>query len=276
MSFQKFSLLFILLFSFTLCTFSQLSYTTSKYKAPFLTIEVAGSFDLPIQDANGNLGDFMRFVNYGTSVGWGAQFNFKFGLADRGDLRPYIFLGYAQLQGSDDHYAYISTNEISNGYPLRGSALFDSTPGTSSIILRAPYVGLGFEYAFTYADKKKRSFIPFIGVEFLTSIITGMYRQTPTNGLPVPFTIKTDVRVGIGAGAGADWRFTPAFGMTFGFKYKLANLIGKKSEFLLEENKMNLLDESSPDLNTHLNQNRSIAYMEFYLGACFFVGKSKK
>lgn len=277
MKFKFFTLFFFFFFFVVSNSYSQ------KWKSPIFSLEAAGSFDLPLQESKGNVGDFMQFKNYGTSIGWGAQFNFKFGLGNLGQYRPYLTLGYAQLEGRDDNFAYIDSNEIAHGYPLKGSQTYGSTPGSSKIILRNPYVGLGFEYAFTYADKKKRSFIPFIGIELLLNVISGIYRQTPINtptgqfaGQTVPFTIKTDVRMGIGGGAGADWRFTKVFGITFGLKYKIANLIGQKSDYLLEENKMNLLDQAATQLNTNLNKNRNIGYMEFYLGACFFFGKTKK
>jgi opacity protein-like surface antigen len=234
-------------------------------------------------DAPGNMGDFFSFKNYGTSIGWGAQFNFKFGLGPEAQYRPYLTLGYSQLQNSDDKKAYIADNEIGHGYPLTGSQLLASTDGTSAIILRNPYVGAGFEYAFTTTDYKKRQWIPFFGVEMVANIITGVYRQTPTvstqpqlSGVPITFSIKTDLRVGIGLGAGLDLRFTKGFGLVTGFKWKYANLIGKKSDFLLDENKMNLLDAGAQNLNNYLSNDRNIGYIEIYLGASFYVGKSKK
>ncbi len=263
---------------------AQIKYSSgSKWKSPFFTIEVAGSFNPPIQDASGELGDFFKFKNYGTSIGWGAQFNFKFGLGTYAEYRPYITLGYSQLFGSDDKNAFIESNYIDHGYPLKGSALYGTNPvkGESAIIIRVPYAGVGFEYAFTRADPKKRQFIPFVGTEFYLSVITGKYRQTsdfvPNNpGVETPYIIKADVRFGFGAGAGMDIRLTQGFGMTFGFKYKLANMIGKTADYLMEENKMNLLDGSDTDLNTNLKETRSIAFMELYLGASFFIGKSAK
>ena len=283
MIFKRFTILFLLVI-FTSSLHSQINYTSSKWKAPFFTIEAAGSYDLPIQDASGNVGDFFKFKNYGTSLGWGAQFNLKFGLGDKGIFRPYITLGYAQLEGRDDNFAFIDSNEIAYGYPLKGTQLYDSTAGSSKIIMRNPYIGLGFEFAWTDIDKKKRSIIPFFGFEMLMNVLTGVYRQTPLkaaghpnfDNLPVTYTIKTGIRVGIGVSLGADWRLTKGFGITFGTKYKFANLMGKSSDFLLEENKMNILDEGAQSLNNNLNTSRNIGYFEFYLGASFFVGKTKK
>ncbi len=271
----------LIIFTFNLSSWGQIKYSSSKWKSPILTIEIAGSYDLPIQESKGELGDFFRFKNYGTSIGWGAQFNFKFGVGSKGTYRPYIFLGYSQLFGSNDDSAFIGYNYIDKGYPLKGSELFTATKGKSAIIMRIPYAGLGFEYAFTEVDRKKRQYIPFIGTEFFLSVITGIYRQTavsaPYNpGVETSYIIKPDVRFGIGIGAGMDIRFTKGFGMVFGFKYKHSNIIGKTSDFLLEDNKMNLLDKADTELNTNLNENRNLAFFEFYLGIGFFVGKSSK
>lgn len=283
---QVYCLTILTIFAFNLSSFGQIKYTSRKWKSPFLTIEVAGSYNLPIQDSKGELGEFFRFKSYGTSIGWGAQFNFKFGLGAKGTYRPYIILGYSQLFGSDDDSAFIGRNYIDKGYPLKGSAVYgtppnNSTKGKSAIIMRIPYAGFGFEYAFTETDPKKRQYIPFIGTEFFLSVITGKYRQTPDNapynpGVETPYIIKPDVRFGIGLGAGMDIRFTKAFGMVFGFKYKNSNVIGKTADFLMEDNKMNLLDGTDTELNTNLKENRSLAFFEFYLGACFFVGRSLK
>lgn len=286
MKLTKITFLFLLLLSFlfTANSGSQVKTTSSKWKSPTFTIDIIGSFDVPLQEAKGNIGDFFTFKNYGTKVGFGAQFNFKFGLGRYGQYMPYITLGYAQLENTDNNFAYIDSNRIANGYPLRGSDVYSPTPGTSKMILRNPYIGAGFEYAFTLADKKKRMWIPFIGAEFLVNVITGIYRQTPTtanppssglSGLEVPFTIKSDIRFGIGAGAGLNIRLGKGAGIVFGAKYKLANLIGKNSDLLREENKMNLLDKAGTEFNTNLSNNRNIGYMEIYLGATIFMGKSK-
>lgn len=285
MRMTRITILSLLLFIFfsSINSFSQVTTTTSKWKSPTFSIDIIGSFDVPLQGARGNIGDFFNYQNYGTKIGFGAQFNFKFGLGRYGQYRPYITLGYAQLENTDNNTAYIDSNEIANGYPLRGSEVYKPTAGVSKMIIRNPYFGAGFEYAFTLADRKKRMWIPFVGAEFLINVITGIYRQTPVtavnpslSGLEVPFTIKSDIRFGIGAGAGLNVRLGKSAGLVFGFKYKLANLIGKKAELLHEENKMNLLDAASTGLNTNLSQNRNIGYMELYLGATIFMGKSKK
>lgn len=284
---KKFTI-FLLLFTFAAFNTAldaQVKTKSKNWKSPTFTIDIAPNFTLPLQEAKGNnIGEFFTFKNYGMKTGFGASFNLKFGLGPQGQYRPYVTLGYTQMQAKDDGLAYIDSNTIANGYPLKGNSVYSSTAGKSEMFLRIPYFGAGFEYAFTNVDKKKRMWYPHIGVEFIASVITGTYRQTPTvaaghpnfNGLEVSYTVKSDFRVGIGAGIGATIRFGKSAGITFGGKYKLYNLIGKKSDFLLEENKMNLLDKAATDLNSNLSKDRNIGALEFYLGATIFLGKTKK
>jgi hypothetical protein len=287
MRISKFTVLFLLL-SFTVFNSldAQVKTTSRNWKSPTFTIEIAPNFTLPIQEAKGNsIGEFFQFKNYGTKLGFGASFNFKFGLGAQGQYRPYLTLGYTQLQGKDDGNIFIDSNIIANIYPLNGNRITYNPnsvkSGKSEIFLRMPYIGAGFEYAVTTVDKKKRMWYPFFGVEFLASVITGVYRQTSSNvpvapGVETAFTIKSDLRIGIGAGLGATVRFGKSAGIVFGAKYKLFNLIGKKSDQSNEENKLNLLDKSAVDLNNNLAKDRNIGAIEFYLGASIFLGKSKK
>lgn len=275
-----FTLLF--LFVFTLSGSSQIKKTT-KWKSPTFTIDIAPTYSMPMHEAKGdNIGEFFAFKNYATKTGWGASFNFKFAAGPYGQYRPYVSLGYTQLQASDDNTAYIGNNIIKGGYPYKDSIPTPAS-GNSEIFLRIPHIGAGFEYAFTMVDRKKRMWYPHVGVEMILSVITGTYRQVSPNapsgnapGVETGYSIKTDVRVGIGAGLGATIRLGKTMGITFGGKYKLFNLIGKKSDFLNEENKMNLLDKSATDLNSNLSKDRNIGTIEFYVGATIFLGRTKK
>lgn len=287
MRITKFAVLFLLL-SFTIFNSlqSQVKTTSRGWKSPTFTIEILPNFTLPMQEAKGNsIGEFFQFKNYGTKNGYGASFNFKFGLGAQGQYRPYLTLGYTQMQSKDDANIFVDSNIINGVYPLTGNRItYDPNnvkSGKSEMFLRIPYIGAGFEYAVTTVDKKKRMWFPFFGVEFLASIVTGVYRQTSSNvpvapGVETAFTIKSDLRIGLGAGLGATVRFGKSAGITFGAKYKLFNLIGKKSDQSNEQNKLNVLDKSATSLNSNISKDRNIGAMEFYLGASIFLGKSKK
>jgi hypothetical protein len=278
----KFTVFFLLLFGVGL-TNAQVKKTTG-WKSPTFTIDVIGQYSLPIQEAKGdNIGEFFSFNNYGLKYGWGAQFNFKFGLGKQGQYRPYITLGYTQMQNSDDNTAYIKNNIIENGYPDPTLNLPQPGAGNSEIFIRIPHIGAGFEYAVTTVDRKKRKWYPYFGVEFLMSVITGIYRQTSINAPPpnspgdeTGYTIKSDVRMGLGGGIGAAVRFGKYAGISFGGKYKIYNLIGQTSDKLNEVNKMNLLDKAAVELDSRLSKNRYISSLDFYLGLTIFLGKTKK
>lgn len=287
MKFTKFTVLLILLSFLAVNTLdSQVKTKSKNWKSPTFTIDIVGYYTQPLQESKGdNIGEFFTFQNFGTKFGWGGGFNLKFGLGAQGQYRPTVTLGYTQMQATDDQNIYVSSNNILGGYPLGGNAITfnpnNVLSGKSEMFLRIPYFGAGFEYAVTTVDKKKRMWYPFFGVEFLASIITGVYRQTSANVPTAPnietaFTIKSDLRVGIGGGLGATIRFGKSAGITFGGKYKLYNLIGKKSDQLNEENKMNVLDKAAADLNNNLSKDRNIGAVEFYLGATIFLGKTKK
>lgn len=282
MKLTKFTVLFLLLTFAAFNTLDAQVKTKSKnWKTATFTIEINPNFTLPLQEAKGdNLGGIFAFQNYGTKTGFGAAFNFKFGVGPQAQYRPYITLGYTQMQGKDNSFAYIKSNYINNGYPYP-TGTDTAVAGSSEMFLRIPYFGAGFEYAFTNVDRKKRMWYPHIGVEFLGAIITGTYRQTSPNvtidpNLETSYTIKSDFRMGIGAGIGATVRFGKSAGITFGGKYKLYNLLGKKSDFLKEPNKLNLLDKADVSLNPNLAKDRNIGALEFYVGATIFLGKSKK
>ncbi len=284
MRFAKITFVLLLLSVFAVNSLNAQVKTKSKnWKSPTFTIDIVGSYALPLQESKGeSIGEFFTFKNYGMKWGWGGGFNLKFGLGPQGQYRPFVTLGYTQLQNKDDNTAFIAANVINGVYPDPNSTP-TSGPGSSEIFLRMPYFGAGFEYAVTGVDKKKRMWYPFFGVEFLMSVIAGTYRQISTTAAPenspnveTAFTVKSDVRLGFGGGLGATIRFGKYAGITFGGKYKLANLIGKKSDPLQEQNKMNLLDKAAADLNANLSKDRNIGFMEFYLGATIFLGKTKK
>lgn len=288
-------LIVVLLVIFTSVSESQVKTKSKVFKSPKLTVELVGSYNLPLQETKGDMADFFNFENYGASTGFGGQLNFKLALGKYGDMRPYLSLGYAQFQNSDDGVAYIDSNTIRGGYPLN-TGKFGTLKGTSDLFLRCASAGLGFEYAFTKADKNKR-LIPFVGLDLDLNVIWGLYTQTPSDTLPgtsqnngtlnpgteISFTIKSTVRFGFGIGGGLQYRLAEPFGLTLGFKYKLANLIGKESvltktasEDPNDENKMNLLDNADASINSLLNKSRNIGYMEIYFGFAFYIGKTKK
>ena len=281
MRITKFTVLLLLI---TFAAFNslnaQVKSTSKNWKSATFTIEINPSYVLPLQESKGNLGELFQFKNYGMKYGWGASFNFKFGLGPQAQYRPYLSLSFVQMQNKDDNFAHIKSNYLNSGYPYP-SGTDTSVAGTSEMVIRFPSIAAGFEYAFMTVDKKKRKWYPHIGVEFLLSVIAGTYKQTSPNvtvdpNLQTSYIMKSDVRMGFGASLGATVRLGKSAGITFGGKYKLFNLFGKKSDFLKEVNKFNILDKANTSLNSSLSKDRNMGALEFYIGATIFLGKSKK
>jgi hypothetical protein len=249
-------------------------YTSGKFKPSRITIEVLFSYSQPLPNMFGEVGDLFSFKSYGVKYGLGSQINVKLSANKKGKIRPYISLGYALFMGKNNGTAFIDSNKTGK-FPLPGSASFFSTSGNSRIFLHNFNIGPGFEYAFV----NKTRWTPHIGAELDLNILFGTYRQTPDNsaGLgpegQVSFTIKQAVRFGFGFGGGIHLRVHKVLGFAFCTKYKFADVLGKSSNRITEENKMELLDKSATDLNTNLSKDRHINYFEFMLGLVFHIGK---
>lgn len=236
-------------------------------------LELAGSFDVPVGNAKGELGDFFKFQNYGLVYGIGFHFNMKYAATQK--LFPYFTAGFTHLQNDEDTISFIDSNLIRNGYPLPGNQIYNSTPGTSMLIIRNFYAGLGLQYFFN----SSQPLMPFAGIEITYNYIIGFYEQNPkivpgSEGVHKEiFDIKPASRIGIGINIGADYRLAENLGFVFGIKYSAANLLGKNSERTLEKNTIALLDKSAPELNSHLNKDRNIGYLQLYVGFSVFLGR---
>jgi opacity protein-like surface antigen len=284
-----FFFLVLLCFTVTGVSFSQVKTKSSKLKPPKLTVELNSSYNLPLQETKGDVADFFQFKNYGTKIGFGGHLNFKLAVdRKKGSMRPYLTLGYAQFQNDDVNYAYIDSNNITGGYPLT-TGQYGKVAGSCDLFLRSATAGLGFEYAFTKADKNGR-FIPFMGLDLNLNVMWGLYKQTPTQTFPgqlnpnteISYTIKSTVRFGFGVGGGFQYRVSEPFGLNLGFKYKWDNVIGKKSERTKsasqdpnDENKMELLDKGDTSINSLLSKDRNFGYISIYFGFAFYVGRVK-
>lgn len=274
--FNKISTIFftILFFVFAGYSYGQEPNNEQNFKPPKLIFEFSGSFNIPSGSTKGNIEDFFKFENYGTTYGLGFHLNVKYAANKKGTLYPYMNVGLSQLQNDDNEKSYIDSNIISGGYPLPGSALYKSTSGSSLLIIRSVYAGAGLQYVFN----SKNRLIPFAGAELNYSYIWGYYVQTPR--LPAgnnpkgqtTFNINGASRFGFGLNIGTDYRISKHLGFVFGIKYKLENLFGKQSEKSIEKNTINLLDNASENLNTNLNKSRNIEYLEFYVGFAVFTG----
>lgn len=260
--------IFLLLVSFLVssASFSQTKTTTSKLKRPAaFMIEWNFSYSQPLPSLAGDVGEQFTFKNYGVKTGFGTQIYMKLNTEKKGRLRPYIMFGYDLFMNSDNSTAYIKANIL----PQWPDTL-SSTPGKSKMYLHNFSAALGFEYAFV----NKSTWTPYANFDFGLNMLFGTYRQTPNStGVEVSYTYKQAPRLGIALGGGVNGRLTKAFGLAIGVKYKLPNLLMKDSKRSTEVNKLELNDKEDTGLSSSLSKDRTIMYLQFYVGATFFIGK---
>lgn len=268
-------LLFLTAFLIINHSYSQEPDDKPKYTPPKFIFELCGTFDDPTGSASGDVKDYFKFYNFGTTYGLGFHFNAKFAANKKATLYPFISAGFTQLQNDDAFNCYIDSNKISGGYPLPGNQQYSSTPGSSLMILRTFFAGVGVQYYFS----SKNSFLPFAGAELNYNYIWGFYEQNPriiagnAPGGSATFDINGTSRFGFSLNLGTDIRITRLLGFVLGANYRFANLIGKQSERSNEPNTINLLDKADTNIHSALNSSRNIEYVEFYLGFTIFAGR---
>ncbi|MBZ0201687.1 MAG: hypothetical protein IT281_09485 [Ignavibacteria bacterium] len=247
-------------------SFSQTKTVTNKLKKPAaFMIEWNFSYSQPLPNMSGDVGEQFTFKNYGVKMGFGTQIYMKLNTEKKGRIRPYFMLGYDLFMNSDNSTAFIGAN-ILNKWP----DIIGSTPGKSKMYLHNFSAAVGFEYAFV----NKSTWTPYANFDFGLNILFGTYKQTPNStGGEVSFTYKQAPRLGIGFGGGVNGRLTKAFGLAIGVKYKLPNLLLKDSKSTNEQNKLNINDKEDASLSSNLTKDRTMMYLQFYVGATFFIGR---
>lgn len=271
MKITKFTVLLLLVSLFLVSSVqSQVKTTTSSYwkKSAVFMIEWNFSYSQPLPNMMGDMGEQFKFKNYGVKSGFGSQVYMKLVTDKKGRIRPYITLGYDLFLNTDNTAAYIPAN-ILNQWP-QDSSVATSVPGKSKMYLHNFSTALGFEYAFY----SKTKWTPYVNFDFGLNMIFGTYKQTPSStGAEVSYTYKSAPRLGLGLGAGVNGRLTRNFGLAFGLKYKLPNLLLKDSKQSTEVNKLYINDKEDVALSPNLSKDRNMMYLQIYVGATFFLGK---
>ena len=267
MKLTKFTILVLMLAFFAVnSTEAQVKTKSSYLKKPAsFMIEFDFSFSQPLPQMMGEMGEQFTFKNYGVKYGVGSQIYFKLTADKKGKIRPYFSLGYDLFLNSDDNTAYIAAN-VTNNWP----ANVTSAPGKSKMYLHNFNASLGFEYAFV----NKTRWTPYTNFDIGMNILFGTYKQTlATSTEEIAFTYKSATRLGLGLGAGVNGRVTKGFGVAIGIKFRLPNLLLKDSKLSTEVNKFEINDKEDAGLTPGVTKDRNMMYLQFYLGAAFYIGR---
>lgn len=226
------------------------------YSQPTATVQFYAGYSAPFGDLRGKFGPTFNTwtggnpdtntyymssgVNYGLAV--------KFPIKKRSPL---------QITGG------IGFDAFSN------SVTYNDAGGTADISLSQSHLNivLGTEYNFA---KKRSKINPFIGAEFMLSVIGGKLTivfptQTQT------FNMNSTLRFGVQFGAGTDFVVHNNIGITIGAKFAFANLIGKsyKEDIGFTYN----LGDKEHTINGSTYKNKNIQYLHIYAGMSFYFGR---
>ncbi len=242
-----------------------------KWKAPLITLEVTGMFNVPTGTARGSVTDFFTFTNFGCNLGIGFNVNAKIALNKKRNILALISAGFEQIEGDDYDNVYINGQNF-NGYPLRDTMTFSTITGggTSRVLIRNITAGIGIEYVFS----PQKPVSPFVSADFNINNFFGYYTEDRNTGGYIYYKINKAVRYGAELNAGVELRIKNNIGFIVGAKYHIANIIGRKSE-ATNDNTFNLLDAAATGLNSRLTNDRIISIFQPYLGFSAFLGFRK-
>ncbi|CAG1021810.1 hypothetical protein DOJK_01258 [Patescibacteria group bacterium] len=228
------------------------------YSQPGFTISLTGAYALPLPDLKGDLTDSLERAageSYFMKTGYSVGLKGKYGVGRKKNIR--LTLGGAYSRFSvDDSYHHTNHIEVHRNI---------------SIITAS----LGAEYSFLPKEKTN----PFLGLELTGNFFSGKSDETVTADSTADHdelgttteNLKSASRFGIAVGGGVEVTFNKTFGAVFGFKYNLANLVGKEynSTSVVGEYNLNDKEEST-------NKAKNISFVQIYGGVNFYFGHPRK
>ncbi|MBZ0204014.1 MAG: outer membrane beta-barrel protein [Ignavibacteria bacterium] len=232
--------------------------TYTGYSQPKLTINVTGGYSLPLPQLKGDITDSTAREggnSYFMKTGFNLGLTGKYAVDKKGRIR--ITLGGAFNKFSVNE-SYVHTNNV-------------EVHSSISIISGS----LGAEYSFTPKEKTR----PYLGLELTGNFFSGKTEEIVTAATVTEHgdlgtttsTLKSASRFGISAGGGVDVDISKKIGAVFGFKYHLANLIGKDYISSSAAGEYNLNDKENGTVKA-----RNISFIQIFLGFSFSLGHPKK
>jgi|SRR4030095_9300929 hypothetical protein len=240
--------------------------TQASFSQQKFTVNIFGGYTLPVADLQGTfpdtLGtglDFRKSKTLLTTYGinFGAQG--KYVVDSIGSARITVGANYNSFTGSKDY--------------SRPSGVITYKNKVNLFTLSA-----GAEYAIN----PKAKYVPFLGLDLAANFYGGKIEGSGDTNFVV--NRKSETRFGIIAGGGVEFKLWKSGGIVLGVKYALTNLIGRESEISTTINPIDIEEEGSGSSNeiplndaaTSISQDKSLNYVQFYLGISINFGKKLK
>lgn len=252
-----------------------LAFSNASYSQPKFTVHLTGGYNLPFPDLKGNFPDslpvkFPDSANYQIKQGFNFGLAGKYALGKKGNIRIGLGFNYNMFSQKKDYTVGTSTVTFNNKMNIIN-------------------INLGGEYAIMPKGKVN----PFLGLDLAANLFSGNLEITGDTLYAGNSDLKSESRFGLGIGGGIDFAFSKNIGAVIGFKYHLANLIGKSydsantvkntqgkvTQYALDDKDHTVTVPGTGIGGTGTTQSfsaKSISYLQIYGGVSFYLGHPKK
>lgn len=249
-------ILLILLSTFII---SGISFSQTKWQINFY-----GGYSLPFADLKGSFPDslsssgldFTKASTLLTLHGFNAGTTFKYTVDTTGNARITGGINYNSFSGSKDYKS--------------GARTYKSKINIISL-------SAGVDYSFSPRNRIN----PFAGFELSANFFGGSVEASGDTTIQI--TRKSETRFGVLLNGGVNINLKNNVALLFGFKYALANLIGKSTESVSTTSNSNTDDEGGSTLllielplndeESPKNKSKSINYLQIYAGVSINLGE---
>ncbi len=219
------------------------------YSQPRFTMQFTAGYSAPLPDLKGEFGPTLAtyVTNNPDTATYYMKHGFNFGIYGK---KGFGKTSQIRVTGS------LIFNYFSQNKEYNDSGRSANVKLSQNILS----ITLGGEWCYV---TKTSSVNPFAGADLMLNFFSGSFQREQFI-VTSDKTLKSAIRFGIQAGGGLDIRLSRNVGTVVGFKYSIANLIGKKE---------------GTDVGTtyaladvRYGKNRTISYLQFYGGVSFYFG----
>ena len=247
---KKLVALFVLLAAF-------LSFNNNTaFSQPQIIVNLTGGYNLPLPDLKGDFpetlgGSTADSNTYLIKQGFNFGLTGKYALGKKRNVRINLGFAYNMFSQSKD-------------YDVSG------VTGTFKNKMNIININAGVEYAFMPKGKVN----PYLGLDLGAYLYSGNFETTgfTTN---TTMDLKSASRFGGAIGGGLEFNLSKQVGANLGFKYHLANLIGKEYDSTGAVVNEYRLDDKEHTVGTETISAKNISYLQISAGVSFFFNQPK-
>ncbi len=241
-----------------------LSINSTTFSQPQIIINVTGGYNLPMGDLKGNLpdslgGSFADSNTYLIKQGLNFGLTGKYALGKKRNLRINLGFDYNMFSQNKDYSRTSGTITAKNKMNIIN-------------------IAAGVEYAF----QPKGKINPYIGLDLGAYLYSGNAEISGVTGADTNIVrngkldLKSASRFGGAIGAGIEFALSKQIGANLGFKYHMANLIGKDYDTTGAVANEYRLDDGKHTSGAITHASKNIGYLQISAGISFLLNQPTK